>query len=77
MPVGREQGRPQAGKRVPPAPDFPLAIPSCAPMRLGLILYGNLTMQSGGFLYDRLLVEHLRRRGHEVQEISLPWRHYA
>ena len=46
-------------------------------MRLGLILYGNLTMQSGGFLYDRLLVEHLRRRGHEVQEISLPWRHYA
>jgi glycosyltransferase involved in cell wall biosynthesis len=46
-------------------------------MRLGLILYGDLTMNSGGFLYDRLLVDHLRRRGHAVQEISLPWPPYA
>jgi len=46
-------------------------------MRLGFVLYGNLGMLSGGFLYDRILVEHCRRRGHAVEEFSLPWRPYG
>jgi len=46
-------------------------------VRLGLIIYGRLQQNSGGFLYDRKLVEHLRRQGHQVAEISLPWRSYA
>ncbi len=46
-------------------------------MRVALILYGDLDFISGGFLYDRMLVEYLRRRGEEVEIVSLPWRSYA
>lgn len=46
-------------------------------MRIGLVIYGGLEQASGGYLYDRMLVAHLRRRGHQVQIISLPWRSYA
>ncbi len=46
-------------------------------MRLGLLIYGSLDTISGGYLYDRMLVEHLRRAGDEVEIISLPWRNYA
>jgi glycosyltransferase involved in cell wall biosynthesis len=46
-------------------------------MRLGLIIYGSLTTISGGYLYDRQLVDHLTARGDTVQVISLPWRDYA
>jgi glycosyltransferase involved in cell wall biosynthesis len=46
-------------------------------MRLGLVIYGDLETVSGGYLYDRKLVEHLQRRGDEVEVISLPWRNYA
>jgi glycosyltransferase involved in cell wall biosynthesis len=45
-------------------------------MRVALVLYGSLDFISGGFLYDRMLVEYLRRRGEEVEIISLPWRSY-
>lgn len=45
-------------------------------MRLGLIIYGSLDTLSGGYLYDRMLVEHLRRHGDQVEVISLPWRNY-
>jgi glycosyltransferase involved in cell wall biosynthesis len=45
-------------------------------MRLALVLYGGLDSVSGGFLYDRLLVDYLRRRGEEVEVVSLPWRAY-
>lgn len=45
-------------------------------MRIGLIIYGRLDQRSGGYLYDRMLVEHLHRRGHRVVIISLPWRSY-
>ena len=41
-------------------------------MRFGLIIYGRLEQNSGGYLYDRKLVEHLRRQGHQVSVISLP-----
>ncbi len=45
-------------------------------MRFGLIIYGDLQRQSGGYLYDRLLVEHLQTKGHSVEVIALPWRNY-
>lgn len=46
-------------------------------MRIRLVLYGNLGMQSGGFLYDRLMVKYLQERGDDVEVISLPWVPYA
>jgi hypothetical protein len=35
-------------------------------MHIALVIYGSLDEISGGFLYDRKLVEHLQQRGHEV-----------
>jgi glycosyltransferase involved in cell wall biosynthesis len=46
-------------------------------VRVGLIIYGSLDTISGGYLYDRILVEHLRRQGDYVEIISLPWRNYG
>jgi glycosyltransferase involved in cell wall biosynthesis len=46
-------------------------------VRVGLIIYGSLDIVSGGYLYDRMLVEHLRRQGDQVEIISLPWRTYG
>ena len=46
-------------------------------MRLGLIIYGNLNTLTGGYIYDRILVEHLQSRGHQVDIISLPQRDYG
>ncbi len=46
-------------------------------MKIGLLIYGSLDTLSGGYLYDRKLVEALRRAGDEVAIISLPWRSYA
>lgn len=46
-------------------------------MRIGLVIYGDIEQASGGYLYDRMLVMHLRKRGHLVQIISLPRRTYA
>lgn len=45
-------------------------------MRIAFFMYGNLDMPSGGFLYDRMVVEHLRNAGHRIDEISLPWLDY-
>jgi glycosyltransferase involved in cell wall biosynthesis len=45
-------------------------------MRIGLLIYGSLETLSGGYLYDRKLVDHLRRQGDQVEIISLPWRNY-
>jgi glycosyltransferase involved in cell wall biosynthesis len=45
-------------------------------VRIGLVIYGSLAGRSGGYLYDRLLVTELRRRKHQVEIISLPWRNY-
>lgn len=45
-------------------------------MRVGLLIYGSLDTVSGGYLYDRKLVEHLRRQGDSVEIFSLPWRSY-
>ncbi|MFZ5809964.1 MAG: glycosyltransferase family 4 protein [Chloroflexota bacterium] len=44
---------------------------------MGLVIYGNLERQTGGYLYDRRLVEFLRQQGVRVEVISLPWRDYV
>lgn len=46
-------------------------------MRIGFVIYGSLDTVSGGYLYDRKLVEYLRAQGDTVEIISLPWRSYA
>jgi glycosyltransferase involved in cell wall biosynthesis len=46
-------------------------------MKIGFIIYGSLDTLSGGYLYDRKLVEYLRSAGDEVEIISLPWRNYV
>jgi glycosyltransferase involved in cell wall biosynthesis len=46
-------------------------------MKLGFVLYGSLDTLSGGYLYDRKLVEYLRSQGDTVEIISLPWRNYT
>ncbi len=46
-------------------------------MRIGLLIYGALETVSGGYLYDRKMIEHLRARGDQVEVVSLPWRNYA
>lgn len=46
-------------------------------MHLGLVIYGSLETISGGYLYDRQLVAHLRAAGDTLDIISRPWRNYA
>ena len=46
-------------------------------MRVGLIIYGSLDTLSGGYLYDRKLVETLERAGDTVRIIGIPWRNYG
>lgn len=46
-------------------------------MRVGLVIYGDLNTLSGGYLYDRKLVEFLRGQGDQIEVISLPWRSYG
>lgn len=45
-------------------------------MHLGLVIYGELETLTGGYLYDRTLVQHLRRAGDRISIVSLPWRSY-
>jgi glycosyltransferase involved in cell wall biosynthesis len=46
-------------------------------LQVGLVIYDNLERRTGGYLYDRKLVEALRRQGAAVEVISLPWRDYV
>jgi glycosyltransferase involved in cell wall biosynthesis len=46
-------------------------------MRIGLMIYGSLDRLSGGYLYDRKLVEFLRGHLDKVEIISLLDRSYA
>jgi len=46
-------------------------------VRLALVIYGSLETLSGGYLYDRRLVAHLRAQGDHVDVVSLPWRNYG
>jgi glycosyltransferase involved in cell wall biosynthesis len=45
-------------------------------MHVGLLIYGALETISGGYLYDRKLVDHLQAQGDQVKIISLPLRNY-
>ncbi|MCQ4334700.1 glycosyltransferase family 4 protein [Natronomonas sp. F2-12] len=45
-------------------------------MRVGLTLYGDLEGRSGGFRYDRKLLDGLRTAGDTIEVIELPWRRY-
>lgn len=45
-------------------------------MRIGVVVYGDIETTSGGFLYDRKLIEGLRARGDRVEVLSLPWPSY-
>jgi len=40
-------------------------------MRIGTIIYGSLDTLTGGYLYDRMVVQGLVGLGHEVEVISL------
>ena len=46
-------------------------------MRAGLLISGGLDKLSGGNLYDRMLVEHLRKSGHHVRVFSLRGQTYS
>ncbi|MDM8532660.1 glycosyltransferase family 4 protein [Anaerolineales bacterium HSG25] len=41
-------------------------------MKIGLVIYGNLDILSGGYLYDKKLVAYLRQHGHEVTMFAQP-----
>ena len=45
-------------------------------MRIALLIYGSIDQVSGGYFYDRKLVEHLRMHGDVVSVFSLPRRWY-
>lgn len=46
-------------------------------MRVGLLIYGDLETRSGGYTYDRKLVEYLKSKGDTVVVFSIPWRNYV
>lgn len=46
-------------------------------MRLGFIVPDGLDHLSGGFLYDRMLVKHLRASGWQVDVVPFHWGSYA
>ncbi len=41
-------------------------------MKIGLVIYGSIDTISGGYLYDRKLVSHLRSCGEAIETISIP-----
>lgn len=45
-------------------------------MRVGLVIFGSLDLLTGGYLYDRRLLEYLRSQGDQTRVISLPLRTY-
>ncbi len=45
-------------------------------VRIGFAVYGSFETLSGGYLYDRRLVEYLQSQGDELEIISLPWQNY-
>lgn len=46
-------------------------------MKVGLVIYGSLDILTGGFVYDRKLVDYSIEQGASVEIFSLPWRDYA
>jgi len=46
-------------------------MPAVSALRIAWVIYGSLDQVSGGYIYDRLVVEHLRALGDVVTIISL------
>jgi len=45
-------------------------------VHVGIVVYENINRQSGGYLYDRKVVEYLRSCGHQVTVFTQPERKY-
>ncbi|MGQ0591820.1 MAG: glycosyltransferase family 4 protein [Gammaproteobacteria bacterium] len=45
-------------------------------MRVGLVIYGSIETLTGGYLYDRRLLDHLASQGDRAEVISLPRRNH-
>ena len=45
-------------------------------MRVGLVIYGSIETLTGGYLYDRRLLDHVVSRGDRAEVISLPRRNH-
>jgi glycosyltransferase involved in cell wall biosynthesis len=45
-------------------------------MRVGLVIFGSLDTLTGGYFYDRRLLEYLQSRGDQTRVVSLPLRTY-
>ena len=45
-------------------------------MRIGLLIYGSLETLTGGYFYDKQIVDVWRSLGDTVEIVSLPWRGY-
>jgi len=59
------------------AESAPSLDPVSEPLRIAVVVYGDLDSISGGFRYDREVISRLRARGDTVDVISLPWRWYG
>ena len=46
------------------------------PLKIGVVIYGSIHTLTGGYLYDKQLVDHLTGRGHQVEILSLPASRY-
>lgn len=46
-------------------------------MRIGLLIYGDIQTLSGGYFYNRQLLDYLRGQGDSIEIVSLPYRRYA
>ncbi|NDJ35851.1 MAG: glycosyltransferase family 4 protein, partial [Chloroflexi bacterium] len=46
-------------------------------MRAAFVVYGDLDIVSGGYIYDRAIADQLSTAGHHVEVIGLPWRTYG
>ena len=45
-------------------------------MRIGFLIYGDINTISGGYLYDRKIIEYLRSQGDKVTVINLKQNNY-
>jgi glycosyltransferase involved in cell wall biosynthesis len=52
-------------------------LPGKVSVNIGLIIYGTIDRLTGGYLYDRRLVEYLKSNGHRVDIFPLPSRVYV
>ncbi len=52
-------------------------IPTGDRMKIGLVIYGDLRNVTGGFFYDRKMVDYFTSQGDTVEVFSLPMRSYA